>query len=75
MKPNPGRGAPHIGRQSVVSLPKTARGARFHSVGLAEGAKEQDTRELRAGELWPWLWLILVVCWLAEGVLANRTVA
>ena len=46
------------------------------SVGLVAGvAAEQDTRELRAGELWPWLWLVLVVCWLAEGVLANRTVA
>jgi hypothetical protein len=40
-----------------------------------EKAKEEDGKELRAGELWPWLWLALVVCWLAEGVLANRTVA
>jgi hypothetical protein len=38
-------------------------------------AKEEDGIELRTGELWPWLWLLLVVCWLAEGVLANRTVA
>jgi len=38
-------------------------------------ATDQDGRELRAGELWPWLWLVLVVCWVAEGVLANRTVA
>jgi hypothetical protein len=41
----------------------------------AEAKTEQDGLELRAGELWPWLWLILVVCWLAEGLLANRTVA
>lgn len=41
----------------------------------AATAKEDDGTELRAGELWPWLWLVLVVCWLAEGVLANRTVA
>ncbi len=34
-----------------------------------------DGTELRAGELWPWLWLVVVVCWLVEGVLANRTVA
>ena len=38
-------------------------------------ADEQYDKELRPGELWPWLWLILVVCFLAEGVLANRTVA
>ncbi len=31
--------------------------------------------ELRAGELWPWLWLGVVTFWLAEGLLANRTVA
>ena len=37
--------------------------------------KEQDSLDLRAGELWPWLWLVLVLCWLAEGLLANRTVA
>jgi hypothetical protein len=42
---------------------------------LTEAPKEEDGKELRAGELWPWLWLALVVCWLAEGVLANRTVA
>ncbi len=41
----------------------------------AEAKKDQDGLELRAGELWPWLWLVLVVCWLAEGLLANRTVA
>jgi hypothetical protein len=40
-----------------------------------EKTKEEDGKELRAGELWPWLWLLLVVCWVAEGVLANRTVA
>src|SRR5438270_2747726 len=31
-----------------------------------ETAKEEDGKELRAGELWPWLWLLLVVCWVAE---------
>jgi hypothetical protein len=41
----------------------------------AVGADGTDDKELRPGELWPWLWLILVVCFLAEGVLANRTVA
>jgi hypothetical protein len=44
-------------------------------VSVEEKVKEEDGKELRAGELWPWLWLVLVVCWLAEGVLANRTVA
>jgi hypothetical protein len=42
---------------------------------VAEAAKEEDGKELRTGELWPWLWLALVACWLVEGVLANRTVA
>jgi hypothetical protein len=41
----------------------------------AEEKKEDLGTELRAGELWPWLWLALVVCLLAEGILANRTVA
>jgi hypothetical protein len=41
----------------------------------AVAAEGQDGKELRTGELWPWLWLVLIVCWLAEGVLANRTVA
>jgi hypothetical protein len=36
---------------------------------------EGDGNEQRAGEFWPWLWLGLVLCWLAEGILANRTVA
>jgi hypothetical protein len=31
--------------------------------------------ESRTGELWPWLWLGVVTFWLAEGLLANRTVA
>ena len=38
-------------------------------------AAEGDGNELRTGELWPWLWLGVVLLWLAEGVLANRTVA
>jgi hypothetical protein len=37
--------------------------------------KEGDGTELRTGELWPWLWLLLVLCWVGEGLLANRTVA
>lgn len=37
--------------------------------------QEGDGNELRTGELWPWLWLGVVLCWLAEGLLANRTVA
>ena len=39
----------------------------------ASETQEQDGTELRPGELWPCLWLVLVVCWVAEGVLANRT--
>jgi hypothetical protein len=38
-------------------------------------AAEGDGNELRTGELWPWLWLGVMLFWLAEGVLANRTVA
>ena len=38
-------------------------------------AGREAGQELRPGELWPWLWLGLVVCLLAEGILANRTVA
>jgi hypothetical protein len=38
-------------------------------------AAEEDGNDLRAGELWPWLWLGVVLFWLAEGLLANRTVA
>ena len=41
----------------------------------ADEKNEKDGKEFRPGELWPWLWLVAVVCWLAEGVLANRTVA
>jgi hypothetical protein len=37
-------------------------------------AAEEDGNELRTGELWPWLWLGVVLFWLAEGLLANRTV-
>jgi hypothetical protein len=36
---------------------------------------EENGNELRTGELWPWLWLGVLLFWLAEGVLANRTVA
>src|SRR5262249_13765173 len=36
---------------------------------------EEKGNELRTGELWPWLWLGVLLFWLAEGVLANRTVA
>ncbi len=38
-------------------------------------APEAEGNELRTGELWPWLWLGVVMLWLAEGMLANRTVA
>jgi hypothetical protein len=38
-------------------------------------AAEEDGNELRTGELWPWLWLGVILFWLAEGLLANRTVA
>ncbi len=38
-------------------------------------AEQPDSEDQRAGELWPWLWLALVVCWAVEGLLANRTVA
>jgi hypothetical protein len=37
-------------------------------------AAEGDGNELRTGELWPWLWLGVVLFWLVEGMLANRTV-
>ncbi|VTR96167.1 Uncharacterized protein OS=Melioribacter roseus (strain JCM 17771 / P3M-2) GN=MROS_0715 PE=4 SV=1: BatA [Gemmata massiliana] len=43
--------------------------------GAADAQKDQSGLEQRSGELWPWLWLVVVVCWLAEGLLANRTVA
>jgi hypothetical protein len=42
---------------------------------LAPAAAAGDGNELRTGEWWPWLWLGVVLFWLAEGVLANRTVA
>jgi hypothetical protein len=38
-------------------------------------AEEEKGNELRTGELWPWLWLGVVVFLLAEGLLANRTVS
>jgi hypothetical protein len=41
----------------------------------AQVEKEEEGTELRIGELWPWLWLLLVVFWMGEGLLANRTVA
>ncbi|OWK43037.1 vWA domain-containing protein [Fimbriiglobus ruber] len=40
---------------------------------VAEENKPGD--ESRTGEWWPWLWLALVVCWVLEGLLANRTIA
>ncbi len=46
-----------------------------NTAGPTPAAEEEDGNELRAGELWPWLWLGMVLFWLAEGVLANRTVA
>jgi hypothetical protein len=53
-----------------VTLAKEADGP----VAASE-AEPEDAQALRPGELWPWLWLVLVVCLLAEGILANRTVA
>jgi hypothetical protein len=41
----------------------------------AAAVAEGENNALRAGELWPWLWLGVILFWLAEGVLANRTVA
>lgn len=38
-------------------------------------ATDEDGNEMRSGELWPWLWLGVVLFWLAEGIFANRTVA
>jgi hypothetical protein len=38
-------------------------------------AGEGNGHELRTGEVWPWLRLGVVLCWLTEGLLANRTVA
>jgi hypothetical protein len=43
--------------------------------GLVSVAAEAEGNEYRAGELWPWVWLGVLVFWLAEGLLANRTVA
>jgi hypothetical protein len=43
--------------------------------GSAQVEKQEEGTELRMGELWPWLWLLLVVGWIGEGLLANRTVA
>jgi Aerotolerance regulator N-terminal/von Willebrand factor type A domain len=45
------------------------------NAGLSVEAEEENGQELRIGELWPWAWLVLVVFWLAEGLLADRTVA
>jgi hypothetical protein len=46
------------------------------SAGPAAGTDQpEDGLELRPGEIWPWILLALVVCLLAEGLLANRTVA
>jgi hypothetical protein len=54
--------------------------ARRLGLTLASGestsaAAADDGMEQHYGELWPWLWLLLVICWLAEGLLADRTVA
>jgi hypothetical protein len=45
------------------------------SASVSAAAEQEDGNELRIGELWPWLWLGVVLFWLAEGLLANRTVA
>lgn len=50
-------------------------GVTLAAAAAAEEKKAADGLELRAGELWPWVWLLVLVCWLAEGLLANRTVA
>lgn len=42
---------------------------------ILDEEKVLEGKELRPGELWPWLWLALMVFWFAEGILANRTVA
>jgi hypothetical protein len=42
---------------------------------VSTDVQEKESLELRPGELWPWLWLTLMVFWLSEGLLANRTVA
>lgn len=44
-------------------------------VSVVDEVENKDSKELRPGEMWPWLWLAVVVLWFAEGVLANRTVA
>jgi hypothetical protein len=44
-------------------------------VPISNDVQEKENLELRPGELWPWLWLTLMVFWLSEGLLANRTVA
>lgn len=41
----------------------------------ASAKEEESGKELRPGELWSWLWLVLLVFWVAEGMLANRTVS
>jgi hypothetical protein len=45
------------------------------TAGLVSVASAEEGNELRTGELWPWLWLGMILVWLAEGFLANRTVA
>jgi hypothetical protein len=62
--------AQRLGVKLVVGEPgASATGEREAS------ATGEDANELRTGELWLWLWLGVVVLWLAEGILANRTVA
>jgi hypothetical protein len=69
-------------QESELERCTTEEFARRLGVNLAPNANvsmaaagEEHSKELRTGELWPWLWLVLVVFWLAEGFLANRTVA
>ena len=63
----------------LMDMPNEESAAAFSLAANAGGSESvaavEDGNELRTGELWPWLWLGVVLFWLAEGVLANRTVA